>query len=109
MKRNESVIHGSTSTLNQPTGSFVSGTYPGGGTHEKRNVWWSRFCVSRFTTSPTQNTGMESATRPSTITSTSIAVPRKTAASTPMTMLTTTQMSAAPITSESVTGAASVI
>ena len=47
--------------------------------------------------------------RPTTMISVSSGVPRKTAATSPMTMLTTTQMRAAPNTSESVTGAASTI
>ena len=65
--------------------------------------------MSRLTTSPSQNTGIEIPISPTTMIRVSSGVPRKTAAARPMTMLTTTQISAAPSTSESVTGAASTI
>ena len=67
---------------------------------------WKRLWLKRLTTSPTQNTGIEMPISPRTIRPASTGVPRKTAARRPMPMLNTTQITAAPSTSESVTGAA---
>ena len=100
--------HGKSSDLNQPNGDSVNGVYPSGGTHEKRKVSWNRLCVRRFTTSPSQKTGIEIPISPTIITAASTGVPRNTAARRPIPMLKTTQITAAPSTSESVTGAASV-
>ena len=63
----------------------------------------------RLITSPSQNTGIEMPISPSTMSNGSTNVPRMTAAAVPIAMPTTTQMITAPNTSESVTGAASVI
>ena len=65
--------------------------------------------MSRLTTSPSQKTGIEIPIRPTTITIVSIGLPRKTPASIPIADADAiTQMTAAPKTSESVTGAACV-
>ncbi len=69
---------------------------------------WKRLCVRRLTTSPSQKTGIEMPISPMIITAVSIGLPRNTAASRPIAMLNTTQMTAAPNTSERVTGAACV-
>ena len=58
---------------------------------------------------PSQNTGIDIPIRPSAISSGSQILPRSTAAATPMAMPTTTQRTAAPRTSESVTGVARAI
>ena len=60
-------------------------------------------------TSPSQKTGIEMPIRPRIMSNGSTNVPRMTAAASPIAMATTTQMIAAPKTSDSVTGAASVI
>src|SRR5438045_7257790 len=106
MKSTDRVSHGSSSDLNQPHGDWVSGVYPSGGTHEKTNEWWKRLWLSRLTTSPSQKTGIEIPISPMIITNASIGVPRNTAAISPIAMLTSTQITAAPSTSDSVTGAA---
>ena len=62
--------------------------------------------VNRFTTSPSQNTGIEIPISPASIRPRSITVPRKAAASVPAATDITTQITAAPPTSDSVTGAA---
>src|SRR3954447_2522840 len=105
MYRIESVSHGNSNDLNQPHGDCVNGTYPSGGTHEN-TLPWRRLCVIRFTTSPSQNTGMEIPISPMIITVVSIAVPLNTPASRPMTMEAITQITVAPKTSDRVTGAA---
>ena len=64
--------------------------------------------MKRFTTSPSQKTGIEMPMSPMTIRAVSIHVPLKTPASMPMAIETTTQITAAPKTSDSVTGAACV-
>src|SRR5436853_7090545 len=107
MYRIESVSHGNSNDLNQPHGDCVNGTYPSGGTHEK-TLPCRRLCVIRFTTSPSQNTGIEIPISPMIITVVSIAVPRKTPASIPMAIDAMTQITAAPNTSDKVTGAACV-
>src|SRR4051794_34539910 len=107
MYRIESVSHGNRSALNQPHGECVNGTYPSGGTHEK-TLPCRRLCVIRFTTSPSQNTGIEMPIRPTIITVVSIAVPLNTPASIPIAIDTITQITAAPNTSDNVTGAACV-
>ena len=61
----------------------------------------------RFITSPSQKTGMEMPMRPRTISSLSSKVPRVAAAARPMSRPKTTQSTAAPITSDSVTGTVS--
>jgi hypothetical protein len=63
----------------------------------------------RFATSPSQNTGIEMPMSARIIRSGSQIDPFHTTASRPVRMLITTQMIAAPITSENVTGAAAVI
>ena len=63
----------------------------------------------RLTTSPSQKTGIEMPISPRIMSKGSTNVPRMTAAARPMAMATTTQMIAAPKTSENVTGAASTI
>ncbi len=60
----------------------------------------------RFATSPTQNTGMEMPISPRIIRSLSTSVPRQTPAMTPIAIDTTTQTTAAPRTSDKVTGTA---
>ena len=63
----------------------------------------------RLAISPSQNTGIEMPIRPRIISAGSIGLPRVAAATTPMATPRTTQMSAAPMTSEKVAGAARAI
>src|SRR5689334_21407907 len=109
MYKIESVIQGKISPLNQRTGFWVNGVYPSGGTQLNRNELWSRLWVTRLTTSPSQKTGMEIPISAMIMSSGSSNVPRSTAAATPMTIAITTQMNAAPNTSERVAGAAAAI
>jgi hypothetical protein len=107
--RIDNVIHGTIRPLSQPSGSWVSGVYPSGGTQLNRNVPWSLLWVIRFATSPSQNTGMEIPISARIISSGSSRVPRSTAAPTPITTAITTQITAAPNTSDNVAGAAAAI
>ena len=106
MYSTESVSHGKNSCLNHMNGSCVSGVYPRGGTQLNRKESWRRLWVTRFTTSPSQKTGTEIPIRARIIRNGSKIVPRRTAAATPVRMLKTIQITAAPKTSESVTGVA---
>ena len=63
----------------------------------------------RFATSPSQNTGIEIPISATIISSGSQIDPFSTTASTPVRMLSRIQITAAPITSENVTGVAAVI
>ena len=63
----------------------------------------------RLATSPTQNTGAETPIRASTISSGSNTVPLSRAAATPTAIAITTQISAAPKTSDRVAGVAAAI
>ena len=56
---------------------------PSGGT-QANSVSWRRLWVSRLTTSPSQNTGTETPTRPSPVTTQSAPRPRQAAAISPM-------------------------
>src|SRR5712691_6698582 len=109
MYRTDSVSHGMIRPLNHSTGSWVNGVYPSGGTQLKRNVSWRRLWVTRLTTSPSQKTGMEIPIRAMIISSGSNTVPLSTAAATPMLIATTTQITAAPNTSDNVAGVAAAI
>ncbi len=60
----------------------------------------------RLATSPTQNTGIEMPIRPRIISTRSMRVPRQTPATTPIRIDSVTQTTAAPNTSDSVTGTA---
>jgi hypothetical protein len=95
--------------LNHIHGSSVSGVYPSGGTQLKKMLWWNRFCVTRFAISPSQNTGIEIPISAMIISSGSKMVPRSTAAANPIAIDTTIQITAAPKTSERVTGVALMI
>src|SRR6185437_4283414 len=109
MYRIDSVIQGSTRPSNQRTGLEVSGVYPSGGTQLNRMVLCSPPWETRLATCPSQNTGVDTPISATIISSGSSSDPRSTAAATPMAIETTTQMSAAPSTSESVAGAAAKI
>src|ERR671936_2728218 len=109
MYSTESVSHGKNSCLNHMNGSWVSGVYPSGGTQLKRNEAWRRLWVIKFTTSPSQKTGIEIPISARIIKRGSKIVPLRTAAATPKRMLKMIQMIAAPKTSDKVTGAALVI
>ena len=109
MYRIDSVIHGMIRPLNHSTGLCVSGVYPSGGTQLNRNVLCRPPWVIRLATSPTQNTGMETPISARIISSGSNSVPRSRAAATPMAIAITTQITAAPKTSDSVAGAAAAI
>src|SRR6185312_1782055 len=109
MYRIDSVIHGMTSPLNHSPGFWVSGVYPSGGTQLNKNVSCQVPCVIRLATSPNQNTGAETPIRASTISSGSNTVPLSRAAATPTAIAITTQISAAPNTSDRVAGVAAAI
>ena len=87
----------------------MSGVYPSGGTQLNRNVSCRLPCVIRLATSPSQNTGAETPISASTISSGSKTVPLSRAAATPMAIAITTQISAAPKTSDRVAGVAAAI
>src|ERR1700749_889742 len=87
MYRIDSVIHGMIRPLNHSHGSWVNGLYPNGGTQLNRNVSCRVPCVIRLATSPSQKTG----------------------AGTPTAIAITTQITAAPKTSDSVAGVAAAI
>ena len=70
---------------------------------------WYRLWVIRFAISPSQNTGIEIPISARIISNGSKMLPFSTAAASPMMIDTTTQMIAAPNTSESVTGVAATI
>ena len=63
----------------------------------------------RFATSPSQKTGIEMPIKARIMSNGSTIVPLKTTANRPVRMLRTTQITAAPNTSENVTGVAEVI
>src|ERR1700757_2777852 len=109
MYRIDSVIQGSTRPSNQCTGFEVSGVYPSGGTQLNRTVLCKLPWDTRLAICPSQNTGVDTPISAMIISSGSSSEPRSTAAATPMAIETTTQMRAAPITSESVAGAAAKI
>src|SRR5215467_9187018 len=106
MYRIDSVIHGMTSPLNQSAGLWVNGVYPSGGTQLNRNVSCRVPCVIMLTTWPTQKTGAETPIKAATISSGSKIVPLSKAAATPIAIDITTQISAAPKTSDKVAGVA---
>ena len=85
----------------------MNGTYPGGGSHENRNVSWQRLCVNQFTTSPSQKTGIEMPISPTIITTASSVLPRYTAATSPSPIAKVTHRTDAPSTRLNVIGAAS--
>ena len=66
-------------------------------------------CVSRLTTCPSQKTGIEMPTSAMPISNGSQIEPRRSAAETPIAIDATSQITAAPSTSESVTGVAARI
>src|SRR5436309_15780869 len=109
MYRIDSVIQGMTSPLTHSSGLCVNGVYPSGGTQLNRNVLCRPPWVIMLATWPTQNTGADTPISASTISSGSNSVPRSRAAATTMVIASTTQMIAAPKTSDRVAGGAAAI
>src|SRR5258707_2201302 len=97
------------SPLNHRTGLWVNDVYPSAGAQLNRGVLCRPPWESRFATWPTQNTGAEMPMSARIISSGSSSVPRNFAAATPMAIATTTQIAAAPNTSDRVAGAAAPI
>src|SRR5947209_11025120 len=109
MYRIDSVIQGMTRPANHSGGLCVNGVYAIGGTQLNRNVLCRPPWVIMLATWPTQNTGADTPISASTISSGSNSVPRSRAAATPMAIAITTQIIAAPKTSDKVAGVAAAI
>src|SRR6266581_2160738 len=109
MYRIDSVIQGMTSPLNHSSGLCVNDVYPSGGTQLNKNVLCRPPCVTMLATWPTQNTGADTPISASTISSGSNTVPLSRAAATPIAIAMTTQITAAPKTSDRVAGVAAAI
>src|SRR5579863_6103353 len=109
MYRIDRVIHGITSPLNHNVGLCVNDVYPSGGTQLNRNVLCRPPWLTMLASWPTQKTGAETPTRATTISSGSKTVPRSRAAAIPTPIAITTQITAAPNTSDKVAGAAAAI
>ena len=109
MYRIDSVIHGMIRPLNHSHGFWMNGLYPNGGTQLNRNVSCRVPCVIRLATSPSQKTGAEIPISATTISSGSKTVPLNRAAATPTAIAITTQITAAPKTSDRVAGVAAAI
>src|SRR4029077_15928780 len=100
------VIHGKIRGRNHCHGSWVKGVYPSGGTQLKRKVSWNRSCVIRFTTSPSQKTGIEMPIKARIMSNGSTKLPLNVTMIRPIAIDPITHRTAAPNTSEKVTGAA---